>query len=142
MNLIGSECAGRTIARVFDICVGAYRPPTALASVQYDDKRFGVVVVDVCSRTVSPLVAEGRCGMLLSEAVQPPIFRINTDCGYYEVNIYTLQERGVVAREEYRDRPGGDSEWKVVGECSCGQAALKEFAKHGITFDAIRVPLS
>ena len=143
MNLLGRKCGGHIITRVFDICTGSYPPSTVLASVQYDDKRFGVVIVDVATRTVVPLTADGRYAMLLNEATQPPIFEVDTDCGYYEVNIYTLRERGVIVREVYVDLKFGhyDTEWKAVGECTSGSTALRNFEKHGITFDINETPV-
>lgn len=143
MNLLGKKCGDLTVTRVFDICAGAHAPPTVLASVQYDDKRFGVVIVNVATRTVTPLTATGRHGMLLNEATQPPIFEVNTDCGYYEVKIYTLRERGIIVREEYLNLKLGhyDTEWKVVGECSSGSTALKNFEKYGMSFDINEQPV-
>lgn len=142
MNLLGKQCGERTIVRIFDLCTGSYIPQTVLASVQYDDMRFGVVIVNVTTRTISPLSATGRLGMLLNEATQPPIFEVDTDCGFYEVNIYTLGERGVIVREEYIDpKAGANREWQVVGECSSGSTALKEFQKHGIAFEANEKPV-
>ncbi|MGE5541004.1 MAG: hypothetical protein ACM3TU_01830 [Bacillota bacterium] len=137
MNLLGMKCDDRIITRVFDLCTGTYPPHTVLASVQYADKRFGVVVVNVATRTATPLTATGRHAMLLNEAAQPPIFEVNTDGGHYDIHIYTLRERGIVVREEYLDLSHDhETEWRVIGETSSGATALKEFDKHEVTLEA------
>lgn len=129
---------GKRVTMVGDVVWwGRVDATVVLGAVKFDDGTYAAVGLEADGSFVFP--KPSRLSWPVDNLTAMPHLELDDD----HIAVWFAKERYVMAEHKYvfdHDRQTGWYEWQFTGIGSCGPTALREFAKHGMTFTAEEGP--